>query len=622
VTAPRARLAFRIGLVGHRPNRLPHDEERLGQLRHTIRVIVQEARAAAGAATSGLYSNEAPILRAISPLAEGADRIFAEEALAEDYELYSPLPFAQEEFEQDFLPPAALQPDSLSHFRSLLERARDGAGLGLFEMDGTRSRAPEAYSAAGRIVLNQADLLIGVWDGKASAGVGGTVDTLGEAILYHVPVIWIDAGAPDRWQMLHAMPPAGDALPPQQSDDALRDCVRRIVTTEAQMPSGGAADAQAFFAEGKPRLNAAFFWTLFRDIITDGKFHLEFFLPDFEVQIKQEWPISQDGAAPVSPLSNWINTQLRPHFAWADGLADYYAGAHRSSFIACYLLSALAVVTALLPMAAGWTGTFQTVCIIVEFLILASILFLLHLARKRHWHERWTDYRLLAELIRQLRFLIPLGGGKPLPRVAAHLAVYGDPARSWMYWHVRAIARQTGVPSARVTPVYVHDCLDFLGRVVGDANSGQWGFHLASERRGRVLAKRLRDTALVFFWLTMLGIIVRLSLWEMASHLHMMPASLDRLQAVADRWLVLAAASLPALGAALEGISNQGEFVRIAKRSAAMVTGFAAHADALSTLQKDATPHLTDVTPLSSKIATAMVDEVVDWRMVFVDRPQ
>lgn len=229
VTAPRARATFRIGLVGHRPNRLPQDAARLSQLRHTIRIILQEARAAAGAAAGGAYAEEAPILRAISPLAEGADRIFAEEALAENYELYCPLPFAQEEFEKDFLPPSALEPDSLARFRAILERARGGAGLSLFELDGTRAQAPEAYSAAGRVVLNQSDLLIGVWDGKPSAGQGGTVDTLSEAIRYHVPVIWIDANAPERWQMLHAMPETGQTSPPQQPPSASRECVRGIV---------------------------------------------------------------------------------------------------------------------------------------------------------------------------------------------------------------------------------------------------------------------------------------------------------------------------------------------------------------------------------------------------------
>jgi hypothetical protein len=55
-----------------------------------------------------------------------------------------------------------------------------------------------AYSVAGRIVLNQSDLLIAVWDGGKPAGGGGTVETLREAVHYHVPALWIDAQARHR----------------------------------------------------------------------------------------------------------------------------------------------------------------------------------------------------------------------------------------------------------------------------------------------------------------------------------------------------------------------------------------------------------------------------------------
>jgi hypothetical protein len=91
---------------------------------------------------------------------------------------------------------------------------------------------------------------------------------------------------------------------------------------------------------------------------------------------------------------------------------------------------------------------------------------------------------------------------------------------------------------------------------------------------------------------------------------------------VAEGWLLVAAAALPALGAALEGISNQGEFVRIAKRSTAMALGFKAFAAAITALKRGSAPRLADVTPLAGHIAKAMVDEVVDWRTVFIDRTQ
>ena len=112
MTPPKARATFRIGVVGHRPNRLPEDPGRLEDLRITLRAILEYAKETvfeiAAMPDHALYSSQAPVLRAISPLAEGSDRIFAELALALDYELCSPLPFAQGEFEKDFIPPDQL----------------------------------------------------------------------------------------------------------------------------------------------------------------------------------------------------------------------------------------------------------------------------------------------------------------------------------------------------------------------------------------------------------------------------------------------------------------------------------------------------------------------------------
>ena len=86
--------------------------------------------------------------------------------------------------------------------------------------------------------------------------------------------------------------------------------------------------------------------------------------------------------------------------------------------------------------------------------------------------------------------------------------------------------------------------------------------------------------------------------------------------------LTLLAASLPAFGAAFAGIRSQGEFHRVAQRSAAM------H-DRLAQLQLD----LASVAPRPNELASVrlnecarkvtalMANEMLDWRIVFQDRP-
>ncbi len=88
--------------------------------------------------------------------------------------------------------------------------------------------------------------------------------------------------------------------------------------------------------------------------------------------------------------------------------------------------------------------------------------------------------------------------------------------------------------------------------------------------------------------------------------------------------LVLISAFFPALAAALAGISNQGEFSRVAKRSAAMADSFEKFSEQIKALlhtEVPSGPKLSQVVPLAGRIAQVMVDEVADWRVVFTDRP-
>src|ERR1044072_4180872 len=138
-------------------------------------------------------------LRILSSLAEGADQWVVDEALELEYSLQAILPFAREEYAKDFVNPVALE-----DYRRLLIRAD-----AVLELDGTRGarRASEAYQAASRTLIQQCDLLIALWDGNEQAGPGGTGQTVREALLHGVPVIWIPwAGPPGRWRFVNERP--------------------------------------------------------------------------------------------------------------------------------------------------------------------------------------------------------------------------------------------------------------------------------------------------------------------------------------------------------------------------------------------------------------------------------
>jgi hypothetical protein len=624
---PKVRLAFRVGVIGHRPNRLQDAD--LDALSHRIRallMLIRDSITAFGAGNAALYAPGPAMLRVVSCLAEGADRLVADAALRLGYELHCPMPFAQAEFKKDFEPPEALEPRSLDRFHDLLECARRTTGLAKFELDGSRDNAPAAYGAAGRVVLNQSDVLIAIWDGKEAAGAGGTVQTLHEAISYQVPVLWIDAVAPHTWQMLRTaeqlacLDQGGPrrCVPEQAGEQELEALIEESLRPpKAEDFSAGHSKSkpdlrEVFFRERKSAWNVAFVWKFFRDAVGSNRLRVQSFkVDDFEGAVANDWPDNAPGVA------GWVNRQLRRHYSWADKLADLYADRYRSAFLSTYLLGVLAVFLALLSTAAGWTTEAhlarQAFCTGAELVVIAAILGLIAWGRWRRWHERWMDYRLVAELVRQLRFLVPLGGGRLFPRLSPHLATYGNPAQTWMYWHVRTIERKTGLPSAQVTPDYLKSYLKYLYDVVEE----QINFHQTSQERLGRIDHRLHLAGLILFGLT-----------GLACFLHFLPhGELLRLPRVelppwAPGWLTLLCAVLPALGAALAAINNQGEFLRITKRSRAMAQRLAQLKGEIEALREASSgPTFGQVLAIAATVAQLMVDEVLDWRVVFQDRP-
>ena len=201
-TPPRAPLAFRVGVVGHGPERL--DDSKLTELATTFSEILStvkdETRAVRVQCTEP-YEGAHAVLKAVSSLANGSDQIFANAALALGFELCAILPFAQEEFERDFTPGIAPAKGPLDQFLELLKKAKTR-----FELDGTRVAESDAYAEAGLVVLNQSDLLIVVWDGRRLCKHGGTEDTLFEARSRGMTVAWIDALEPTNWQLLDPLP--------------------------------------------------------------------------------------------------------------------------------------------------------------------------------------------------------------------------------------------------------------------------------------------------------------------------------------------------------------------------------------------------------------------------------
>jgi hypothetical protein len=152
---------LRVAVSGHRG--LPAD---------TTFLVDKAIRAA--------LSESAAKVTGLSCLADGADQIFARAVLDLDGDIKAVIPA---EKYRDGLPAQAQ-----AEYDWLLARA-----VALHRLTFTES-TPEAHMAASRLMIDEADELYAVWDGKPARAYGGTADVVAYARERGIPirVIWPD----------------------------------------------------------------------------------------------------------------------------------------------------------------------------------------------------------------------------------------------------------------------------------------------------------------------------------------------------------------------------------------------------------------------------------------------
>jgi hypothetical protein len=183
-----------------------------------------------------------------------------------------------------------------------------------------------------------------------------------------------------------------------------------------------------------------------------------------------------------------------------------------------------------------------------------------------------------------------------------------------MYLHVRAIERELGLPSARLDQTYLQQ---YVGSFRQQLLKHQVDFHKTSEERMDRIERRLHGMGKLLFGGTLVACIAHL-----VPLVHVPGLPQLEWNAWVPPWLTLAAAVLPAFGAATAGIRNQGEFLRVAKRSRAMRERLAQAALELKSITtKPAGLESAAIIALAAQVIQWMVDEVLDWRVVFLDRP-
>ncbi|MBS0480494.1 MAG: DUF4231 domain-containing protein, partial [Proteobacteria bacterium] len=528
---PREKLG--IGITGHRLDRLGADNvaavtDALAALFLQIEQIARPA--------------SCRDLRLITGLAEGADCIAADCAVARGWTLDVVLPFFREDFVGDFAEGMARD--------QFLTRLASAAAT--FELPGDRNAAGGqgvAYERAGRVALTQCDVLVAVWDGGPVRGRGGAPQIVAEAVLLGIPVIHIDpahAQSPKLlWDGLEELDLGQQTVETVARGDlsGLPGLIRGLLDRPSDPDSRAILDR--LDRHGGGRWSIAFGYPMLLAIMGVRRPKRSDFAHQIHPAAARSHP---DGAA----FSDTLREELTPRFARADAVATRAAQLFRSVYITNFMLAALAVILSLLGLALPATA--KPVLIAFELVTIAAILIQTRVGNRAAWHRLWLDNRALAEQLRCLAVSSQLGD-LDLRETSAR-------ATGWVNWYARGTSRDLGLPSARVDAAYLRCVRDSLIALIDD----QVAYLASDAERMHRLEHRLHTLGTVMFGLTVVTCAGLLAFKAADAMVH----SLDVLAQPLTIAATIVSAALPAVGAAIYGIRMQGDFAGIAERNRAL----------------------------------------------------
>jgi hypothetical protein len=155
-------ITLAIGFTGHR--KLPDE----GKSRAAIRKVLLE------------WVDKVPgIIYGVTSAASGGDLLFAETCIELKLPLRVFLPVPKEQFREDF------EEADWSRAEIVFQNALS------IEVTGAGEKLTERYYECGIETVQQSRLLIALWDGEPSQGLGGTADMVHFAREQGQPVIWI-----------------------------------------------------------------------------------------------------------------------------------------------------------------------------------------------------------------------------------------------------------------------------------------------------------------------------------------------------------------------------------------------------------------------------------------------
>lgn len=602
-----------IGIVGHRPNR---------PLGADLHQVLEETFARIGT----LAPSESRFVL-VSGLAEGADQIAAQ-ARPETWKLHGLLPFTRLEYETDFTVSAdGSGRDVRCDYRSVLDNCDRVTEIASSRDD------PQAYLRSGLMMLGMLNVLVAVWDGEGAAGAGGTADIVRAAADAGITVLWVNSNDTRQIRLIARMPVGAQFSTVDTDSEIDAILAQRLSVLAKIVPTAGEPDITGhgeiseiqklsiFSAEAIPSGPGLLIYNAMKMLLSGRS------KAGAKPENKDNWE-SLLADAPAAPaMREELAQEVWPLYRRADTLAIYYANTYRSAYVLTYASSFVAVLLALAGLIIPHhypTATqvdIKALLVAAELLIVGVIVATVIVGTRNRWHQKWMDYRAMAEALRHLRFLAFMGAHR---RFGVRKQTLSPARESWTTHLVAFAAGRVGLPDAVINPDY----LAKLGQAIRDHEvEQQLRYHTGNARSMRGIHHALHRMGDWCFYLTAALLAAFLLLYGAGQAMPLFATSgyaapysgfiTDFLYACKVTVGVLAAA-LPALGAALSGIRFTGEFETFAGRSQAM-------AMALFDLRKDyaalaRAPDFDHATGVVLETAAILSSDIEDWKTLYTHK--
>jgi hypothetical protein len=317
-------------------------------------------------------------------------------------------------------------------------------------------------------------------------------------------------------------------------------------------------------------------------------------------------PAPPPKAQPPQRLLPLIEAVAPAHDAF-NARALHYGHRYRSGFWAIYLLSAIAVLCAVLPLALGWDERqhamhpFAAFWAFTEVCVIGAVSLIYWSGQRHDWQGVWLHARTTAELTWYLPLLAPLiDFTRESTDVNWYLRVFDPGQQTRAADEVTALCAQNDalaremLANAWFEPSFVADYARWTIEILQE----QKHYHAHVARKQHALLHRVHRLNTWLFGLT-----------AFAALLHLILHTL---------WLSLLTTFFPALGASLHGALAQSESYRLSVTSERLVGGLNSAIDRLRSAvgQGGPTPPAEAVKECIGDAVALILEEHEDWQML------